>query len=411
MDTATITPRGAANYTYDVTNTGNTPLQNVDLEDTTVPPSPPACDPIVRGADGPGNNDAILDVGETWHFTCSNNPVEGVVDTATVSGVPVNPVTGDPFAGRNPPVNASDSASVLTRQPGHPAHQVGQPDAGRGQSWRLGGSHVHVHRHQPRRRAPEPSRTRRPPGPARARPSRAGSWTRAATSRRPSPAVTPTTTSSSIPARNGPSPVLTRCRTTPHTRSSTSRRSPASLPTPMGTRCPVSTRCTTSRPPSSGSSRPGSRSSRPRSETRSSTPPLRRSPARTCRDPRAGAVHVRRLQHRDRAPGRSHPDPPTDTRCTPLVPANPLGDDGNGLLDPGEVWHYTCETTLSLAVANGAGDVVNTVTATGIPDVDGTQFPDLTRDRRRHRHRPRHQARDSRSPRPRRRRRSGQVET
>ena len=117
VDTATITPPGAANYTYDVTNTGNTPLQNVVLEDTTVPPSPPACDPIVRGADGPGNNDAILDVGETWHFTCSNNPVEGVVDTATVSGVPVNPVTGDPFEGRNPPVNASDSASVLIVNP------------------------------------------------------------------------------------------------------------------------------------------------------------------------------------------------------------------------------------------------------------------------------------------------------
>ena len=42
------------------------------------------------------------------------------------------------------------------------------------------------------------------------------------------------------------------------------------------------------------------------------------------------------------------------------------------------MWHYTCETTLSLADANGAGDVVNTVTATGVPDVDGTQFPDLT---------------------------------
>ena len=52
-DAATITPGGAANYTYDVTNTGNTPLQNVTVEDTTAAPSPPACSPLVRGADGP----------------------------------------------------------------------------------------------------------------------------------------------------------------------------------------------------------------------------------------------------------------------------------------------------------------------------------------------------------------------
>ena len=73
------------------------------------------------------------------------------------------------------------------------------------------------------------------------------------------------------------------------------------------------------------------------------------------------------------------PDPPTDDTCSPLVLATPLGDDnGNGLLDPDEVWHYTCETTLSQADANASGDVVNTVTATGIPDVDGTRYPNLS---------------------------------
>ena len=56
-----------------------------------------------------------------------------------------------------------------------------------------------------------------------------------------------------------------------------------------------------------------------------------------------------------------------------------MGDDnGNGLLDPDEVWHYTCATTLSQADANGSGDVINKVTATGVPDVGGTRFPDLS---------------------------------
>ena len=116
QDTASISPGGTANYTYDVTNTGNTPLANVDLQDAATP-APDVCAPIARGPDGPGNDDAILDVGETWHFTCTNQPTEDAADTATVSGVPVNPVTGNPFAGRNPPVDASDSAAVVLVNP------------------------------------------------------------------------------------------------------------------------------------------------------------------------------------------------------------------------------------------------------------------------------------------------------
>jgi hypothetical protein len=73
------------------------------------------------------------------------------------------------------------------------------------------------------------------------------------------------------------------------------------------------------------------------------------------------------------------PEPPADDTCSPLVPADPLGDtNGNELLDPDEVWHYTCATSLSQADANASGDVINKVTATGVPDVDGTRLPDLT---------------------------------
>src|SRR5262249_15126076 len=79
------------------------------------------------------------------------------------------------------------------------------------------------------------------------------------------------------------------------------------------------------------------------------------------------------------------PDPPVDDICSPLVPATPLGDDnGNGLLDPDEVWHYTCSTTLDRDDANTppvtgdeSGLVTNTVTATGVPVLGNTRFPDL----------------------------------
>src|SRR5262249_34873838 len=64
-----------------------------------------------------GNGDQILDVGETWSFSCTENATEEVADLATVVADPLNPVTGDPFAGRNPPVTASDTAAVLIVNP------------------------------------------------------------------------------------------------------------------------------------------------------------------------------------------------------------------------------------------------------------------------------------------------------
>ncbi len=85
----------------------------------------------MRGA--AGNGDQILDVGETWHYTCTDNPVSAVVDTAIVSAVPINPVTGNPFAGRNPPVTASDSASVLIVNPAIQLTKSASSGHGRGQ--------------------------------------------------------------------------------------------------------------------------------------------------------------------------------------------------------------------------------------------------------------------------------------
>ncbi len=72
--------------------------------------------------------------------------------------------------------------------------------------------------------------------------------------------------------------------------------------------------------------------------------------------------------------------PPSDDKCAPLsfVEGDTNGDD---LLDPDEVWVYTCSTTLERADAddppgNGPALVENTVTAVGVPFFDGAPVTD-----------------------------------
>lgn len=96
-------------YSYAVANEGNTPLGSVSLADDT-----PPCENPVRGADAPGNGDDVLDVGETWTYSCDlASPTASVVNVATVSATPLNPLDGDtPFPTPNPPVTDTDSAEV-----------------------------------------------------------------------------------------------------------------------------------------------------------------------------------------------------------------------------------------------------------------------------------------------------------
>ncbi|MFC2031713.1 hypothetical protein ACFLWA_13420, partial [Chloroflexota bacterium] len=55
-----------------------------------------------------------------------------------------------------------------------------------------------------------------------------------------------------------------------------------------------------------------------------------------------------------------------DDKCLSISPPNPSEDiNGNGALDPGEVWSYDCSTNLTL-------DTTNVVTATGTDSVGGT---------------------------------------
>jgi uncharacterized repeat protein (TIGR01451 family) len=113
----TIAAGDSVTYTFQVTNAGNTPLGSVDLVDV-ADPLTEQCSPINRGADSPGNDDDVLDVGEVWNYSCTTSPGESVGDVATVTATPLNPLDGgQPFVDPNPPVVARSAAEVSVINP------------------------------------------------------------------------------------------------------------------------------------------------------------------------------------------------------------------------------------------------------------------------------------------------------
>ncbi|MCA0133958.1 DUF7507 domain-containing protein, partial [Winogradskyella alexanderae] len=62
------------NYTITLTNDGNVTVYNPTMADATADAAP------VRGADAPGNNDGVLDVGETWTYTASHTVTQADLD-------------------------------------------------------------------------------------------------------------------------------------------------------------------------------------------------------------------------------------------------------------------------------------------------------------------------------------------
>ena len=94
----TVPSGTAVTYTYAVANTGNTPLGYGVLVDDTTP-----CENPTRGADAPGNDDATLDVGETWTYSCAASPTAAVVNTAVVTATPLNPLDGNHRVRRSEP--------------------------------------------------------------------------------------------------------------------------------------------------------------------------------------------------------------------------------------------------------------------------------------------------------------------
>ena len=111
------------NYTITVANTGNTTLTGVVVTD-------PYADAgsIVRGADVVGDNDALLEVGETWGYTAAHTVTQAEIDSngggdgdidnmATADSNQTGPDTDDasvPVA-QNPALNIVKDGQV----PGH----------------------------------------------------------------------------------------------------------------------------------------------------------------------------------------------------------------------------------------------------------------------------------------------------
>jgi uncharacterized repeat protein (TIGR01451 family) len=117
-------------YTITVANTGNTTLTGVTVVD-------PFADAgsIVRGADVVGDNDALLEVGETWGYTAAHTVTQGEIDTngggdgllqnvATADSNETGEDTDDANVPvyRNPALNITKDASV----PGGTADTAGE---------------------------------------------------------------------------------------------------------------------------------------------------------------------------------------------------------------------------------------------------------------------------------------------
>lgn len=94
-----VLPGGAVLYTYLVTNPGDDPLSNVTVTDD-------KCSPVLYQS-GDANGNGKLDPGETWRFTCVANVFEDTTNTATA--------TGDDSLGN--PVRDTDTAFVDVVRP------------------------------------------------------------------------------------------------------------------------------------------------------------------------------------------------------------------------------------------------------------------------------------------------------
>jgi len=82
VDKSWVTPGGQVNYTFTVKTTGNIPLSGVTVTDN-------YCSPVVYSS-GDSDADSLLEVGETWLFTCSASIFVDTTNTAIAVGSPDN---------------------------------------------------------------------------------------------------------------------------------------------------------------------------------------------------------------------------------------------------------------------------------------------------------------------------------
>lgn len=110
-DPTTVYPGGSVTYTYVVTNPGDVPLAGVTVSDD-------KCSPVTY-VSGDTNGNGLLEPTESWTFTCTTVITEDTLNTATTSGQPTDP-TGQPLPGIGP-VRDQDTALVDVI---HPAIQI-----------------------------------------------------------------------------------------------------------------------------------------------------------------------------------------------------------------------------------------------------------------------------------------------
>jgi len=97
----TVQSGGTATFTITVTNPGSVALGNIQVTD-------PQCSTLSAPVKSGGNQDALLDVGETWTYTCTvDNVTSGFINDVTVTGTVVG----------GPTVSDNDDAQVRVQSP------------------------------------------------------------------------------------------------------------------------------------------------------------------------------------------------------------------------------------------------------------------------------------------------------
>ncbi len=110
-------------WTYTVTNTGNVPLANINVEDNQ--------EGTATYISGDTNNDNLLDLNETWTFEIDGTATEGTYTnegTATGTAPETTDEEGNPVEGEE--VNANDPSNYYGSEPGIDVDKVTNGDDG-----------------------------------------------------------------------------------------------------------------------------------------------------------------------------------------------------------------------------------------------------------------------------------------
>ena len=321
-----LTPPAQVTSTYMVTNPGNTTLSGVTVSDDTCGP----VDPVPATGTNVGDTDADgrLDPGEAWRFTCTH-PVQQSLTTAPINVVNHATVTGTDPRGVVVNAAATDDYDVVT--PAHPRGQDGRrhrASAGRPDHGQLGHRrHLPLRGDEPRERAA----AGRDPG-------------------RRHPAVhTPTFTGGDTDGDGE----LDLTETWTYTCTATA------------TADVVNTATVTGLPTQVTPTGPAGDRHRPRPPSTSCHPDLALTKSvdeHLVLPGHDGHLHLRRRRTPARPDLRNPADPVgsptippvhwvTDDKCADVTYVS--GDtDGDGLLNPGEAWHFTCQTAITTHTVN-----------------------------------------------------------